>query len=104
MHVNTIFYENDNCLIVHSDVKKEAKSLPDVKLEYTLPVNDFGSCDMDTQYREIGQQMKRFYFGFSKLDVETILIYLMVIYCKCFHFVTMPRKNHLPIKRFSDNK
>lgn len=79
-----------------SDVKKEAKALPNVKLEYTLPVHEFGTCDTDTQYRETGEQIKRFYFGYSKLNVGTILIYLMVIHCKCFHFVLTLRNKYSP--------
>lgn len=76
-----------------SDVKKEAKALPNVKLEYTLPVHEFGTCDTDTQYRETGEQIKRFYFGYSKLNIGTIFIYLMVI-CMTFLLLRRVIKNH----------
>lgn len=60
---------------------QELKKSSDVKLEYTLAFLDSGvDVEVIPQYQEIAEHLKKFYFGYSKLSVETILIYLMVIW------------------------
>lgn len=61
---------------------KKPTLLSKLKLEYALPFDELG-IDVDSQQcRDMGKQLKKFYFGYSALSVETIFVYLMVI---CFH-------------------
>lgn len=58
---------------------KKPSILSKLKLEYALPFHELG-IDVDSdQGREMGKQLRKFYFGFSSLSVETIFVYLMVI-------------------------
>lgn len=51
-----------------------------IRLEYALPIHEL-NIDVDSaQVCEMGKQLKQFYFGFSALSIETVLVYLMVIY------------------------
>lgn len=58
---------------------QELKKSSDIKLENTLAFLD-GGIDIEAipEYQEMAKQMKKFYFGYSELNVETILTYLMV--------------------------
>lgn len=59
---------------------KKPSLISKLKLEYALPFTDLG-IDVDSQQcRDMGKQLKKFYFGYSALSVETIFVYLMVIY------------------------
>lgn len=54
-----------------------------LKLEYALPFHEL-EVDFDSdQAREMGKQLKKFYFGYSSLSVETIFVYLMVLNLIC---------------------
>lgn len=71
---------------------KKPALLPKLKLEYTLPLKELG-IDFDSQQsRDMGKQLKKFYFGYSTLSAETIFVYLMVrsklqcIYYSIYHF------------------
>lgn len=52
-----------------------------LKLENALPIHELGLDVDNTQCREMGKELKKFYFGFSAVSTETVLVYLMVI-CK----------------------
>lgn len=53
--------------------------LPKIRLEYALPLDEL-DLDVDSpQVQEMGDELKKFYFGFSALNMETVLVYLMVI-------------------------
>lgn len=50
-----------------------------IRLEYALPTHELGLDVESAQCREMGEQLKKFYFGFSALSIETVFVYLMVI-------------------------
>lgn len=50
-----------------------------IRLENALPIHELGIDVESTQAHEMGKQLKKFYFGFSALSIETVLVYLMVI-------------------------
>lgn len=52
--------------------------LPKIKLEYLLPVYELGLDVESERCREMGEELKKFYFGYSAVSAETILVYLMV--------------------------
>lgn len=68
---------NDNCFLIQ-DTMKEKDELSKVNLEYTLPYHEFGIKVDDIQCQDIAKQVKKFYFGFSDLSVDTLPVYLMV--------------------------
>lgn len=49
-----------------------------IRLEYALPIQELGIDVNSMQVNELGKQLKKFYFGFSALSLETVLVYLMV--------------------------
>lgn len=58
---------------------KKPSLMSKLKLEYALPFHEL-EVDFDSdQAREMGKQLKKFYFGYSSLSVETIFVYLMVL-------------------------
>lgn len=59
---------------------KDPKALPTLKLEYILPFQEFEVNVEDTRCQEVAKQLKQFYFGYSKLNAETIFTYLMVFW------------------------
>lgn len=59
---------------------KKPSLMSKLKLEYALPFHEL-DLDVDSeQGREMGKQLKKFYFGYSSLSVETIFVYLMVFF------------------------
>lgn len=58
---------------------KKPSILTKLKLEYALPFHETGVDPDSEQNREMGVDLKKFYFGYSSLSVETIFVYLMVI-------------------------
>lgn len=58
---------------------KKPSILTKLKLEYALPFHETGLDPDSEQNREMGIDLKKFYFGYSSLSVETIFVYLMVI-------------------------
>lgn len=57
---------------------KKPSLLSKLKLHYVLPFHELG-VDFDCEEaQELGKQLKKFYFGYSDISVETILVYLMV--------------------------
>lgn len=50
-----------------------------VRLEYALPIDELDIEVDSSQAQEMGKQLKKFYFGFSALSIETVMVYLMVI-------------------------
>lgn len=51
-----------------------------VRLEYALPIDELNIDVESSQAQEMGKQLKKFYFGFSALSIETVMVYLMVIW------------------------
>lgn len=58
---------------------KKPSILSKLKLEYALPFHETGLDPDGEQNHEMGVDLKKFYFGYSALTVDTILVYLMVI-------------------------
>lgn len=58
---------------------RDPNELTKVKFEYLLPFHEYGIDVDDKQCQEIAKNVKKFYFGFLDLNVETISVYLMVI-------------------------
>lgn len=58
---------------------KKPSILKKLKLEYALPFHETGLDPDSEQIRQMGIDLKKFYFGYSTLSVETIFVYLMVI-------------------------
>lgn len=50
-----------------------------IRLANALPIDELDIDVESTQAHEMGEQLKKFYFGFSELSIETVLVYLMVI-------------------------
>lgn len=57
---------------------KKPSSLSKIKLEYCLPFQEFGIEPDTEKNREMGKQLKKFYFGYSPFNADTISVYLMV--------------------------
>lgn len=53
------------------------------KFEDLVPFHELGLDVESEKAIEIGQQLKDFYFGFTDLTPETVLVYLMVISLAC---------------------
>lgn len=51
-----------------------------IRLENALPITELGIDVESSHALEMGEQLKKFYFGFSALSMETLLVYLMVIW------------------------
>lgn len=58
---------------------KKPSILTKLKLEYALPFHETGLDPDSEQNREMGIDLKKFYFGYSSISVQTIFVYLMVI-------------------------
>lgn len=65
---------------------KKPSTLSKINLAYTLPLHDLGVDVESEQGHEMGKQLKKFYFGYSALSVETIFVYLMVGYLCSLRF------------------
>lgn len=50
-----------------------------IRLANALPIDELDIDVESTQAHEMGEQLQKFYFGFSELSIETVLVYLMVI-------------------------
>ncbi|XP_055320705.1 esterase B1-like [Sitodiplosis mosellana] len=71
-------------LLFYKMTMKKPSLLQKLKLEYTLPFHEL-DVDFDSdQAREMGKQLKKFYFGYSAISVETIFVYLMILNDKLF--------------------
>lgn len=57
---------------------KKPSTLAKINLAYALPFHDLGVNVESEQGHEMGKQLRKFYFGYSTLSVETIFVYLMV--------------------------
>lgn len=57
---------------------KKPSILGKLKLHYVLPLFECGVEHDCEQAQELGKQLRKFYFGYSELNVETIGVYLMV--------------------------
>lgn len=53
--------------------------IPQIKLEYALPYHEFNVQPDSVQCQEMAKRLKKFYFGYSSLSIETLMVYLMVI-------------------------
>lgn len=49
-----------------------------LKLEYLLPIFELNLDVESEQCREMAIELKKFYFGYSSVSPETVLVYLMV--------------------------
>lgn len=62
---------------------KKPSTLKKINLANAVPFQEFGLDPDGKKCQELGQSMKKFYFGFSSISADTIWTYLMVgsIYC-----------------------
>lgn len=66
------------------DLLESPYKVSDIKLETTIPHQEF-NIDIDSeQCRAMAKQLKKFYFGYSSLTLETILVYCKVIEVQLF--------------------
>lgn len=52
--------------------------LTKMNLAYLLPIFELGLDVESEQCRQMADELQKFYFGFSPVSAETILVYLMV--------------------------
>lgn len=57
---------------------KKPNILAKLKMEYLLPIFELDLDSESEQCRAMGRELKKFYFGYSAISVETIFVYLMV--------------------------
>lgn len=57
---------------------KDTNALKEAKLEYALPLQEFGLDAEDDQCHEIAERLREYYFGVEPICTKTILAYLMV--------------------------
>lgn len=74
-----IVYMVLDSLLFISVAMKKPTTLPKVKLEYMVPLFELG-LDVDSEKaKQLGKLIKNYYFGYTDLKPETILVYIMVI-------------------------
>lgn len=76
------------CISLNPVTMKKPSTLAKINLAYTLPLHELGIDVGDDVGYEMGKQLKKFYFGFSTVSVETIFVYLMVR----FTAIKIPKK------------
>lgn len=65
-------------IVLFAVTMRKPSILSKIKLEYLLPLYELG-LDVDSeQCRIMGEELKKFYFGYSAVSAETVLVYLMV--------------------------
>lgn len=61
-----------------SVLMKKPSIIPKLKLEYTAPIVELGLDVESEKAIQLGKRLQDFYFGFTEIKPENILIYLMV--------------------------
>lgn len=68
---------SDICVIVA--VLKDSSNLSNLKFEYVLPFNELGLEVDSPQCRTMGEKLRKFYFGYTPLNTDSLSVYSMVI-------------------------
>lgn len=68
----------NNYLFAFAVTMRKPSTLAKIRLEYLLPIFELNLDAESDKCREMANELKKFYFGYSSVSPETILVYLMV--------------------------
>lgn len=88
-HVIQMFELNNTRMFMRFSVTmKKPSILSKINLGYLLPIFELG-LDVDSeQCHQMAEELRKFYFGFSTVSAETVMVYLMV---RHFFFIEVPK-------------
>lgn len=64
--------------MIISVAMKKPSLLPKLNLNYAAPLHELGLEVDSDKAKQLGQLLKNYYFGYSDLKAETVLVYTMV--------------------------